>query len=298
MAMSYTSLIGSKSTTGSIKAWVNYSLLDSVTVVDEAQSLLWSLLRTREMLTDFAFTMQVGQSYIDLPARFLDPIGRLYLSSFNTYVRHKDGNFIQSNRTYSETSGTLGADPFATTDGSDTVTVTLASHGFTQDSVFSTTGAATFNGTTIEGTFPVTGIVDANTFTIDISSIDDTPTGTGSGGGSAVDYVCDVLVSGVPVWYGIWNERIYFDTAFFQAALCKLQYYRSPALLSADNESNWLTDRYPRLMRQACITAAADFMKDTNEYNKNLTALTGMVQAVAVENDMQYRGMELDTYTP
>jgi hypothetical protein len=40
------------------------------------------------------------------------------------------------------------------------------------------------------------GITDTNDFTIDITALGTTPTGSGAGGGSVVNYVCDSLVSG------------------------------------------------------------------------------------------------------
>jgi hypothetical protein len=39
-------------------------------------------------------------------------------------------------------------------------------------------------------------------------------------------------------------------------------------------------------------------MKEKDEYQKCLTTLQGMVGAVSVENDMMYRGAQIDTETP
>lgn len=298
MAMTWTSLSAAKGTAGALATWVDYTKLDIPTTIDEAQALLYGLLRTREMMTDFAFTMTVGQSYIPLPARFLDPIGRIYQPSFNLPIRHKDSGFVQQNRNYSETSGTLGTNPFTTTSGSNTVSVALTAHGFSQDSTFYVTGASAFNGVTITGTFPITAITDANDFTIDISILGTAPNASGAGGGASVAYTCDNLVQGVPNWFGIWNENIYFDTAAVQQATCKLQYYQSLPLLSASNLTNFLTNRYPQLMRTACMTSAADFMKDDGEYAKGLARLEKLVMAINAENDMQLRGLELDTDIP
>ena len=66
MAMTYTSLIGSKGTAGAIATWTNYTLLDVVTIVDEAQALIYSLLRTREMLSEYNFSMAANNSFIAL----------------------------------------------------------------------------------------------------------------------------------------------------------------------------------------------------------------------------------------
>lgn len=301
MTMSYTSLVAAKGASGAIATWVNYTLLDIPVIVDEAQALLWGegRLRCRELQTELVFTMPVNGGYQPLPARFLDPIGDIEVATYNSRIRHKDQAYVQNNRTYNETTGTLGTNPFTTTLGSNIVSVAVIAHGFAQDSEFYVTGATAFNGATINGTFPITGITDANNFTIDISILGTTPTASGSGGGSAATYICDALVVGNPYWWGIWDEKIHFDQGFSQISVCRLNYYQSPPLLSATtNPTNFLTVRYPNLMRVACMAAAADFMKDTEEYQKQFTRLSQMIEKIAMENDMQHRGMDLDTYTP
>lgn len=300
MAMSYTSLTAAKGTSGAIATWVNYTKLDIPVIVDEAQTLLYGegRMRFREMMTEVVFTMPVNSSYLALPARFLDPIGPIQTTSFNNRIRHKDSNFIQANSNYSEQTGLLTNNPFTTTNGSNTVNVFLANHGFTQNSIFNSTGATAFNGVTINGTFPINGIVDQNNFTIDISLLGTTPSGSGAGGGSNVNFYCDILTAGTPYFFGIWNENIYFEQAFFQTTLCRLQYYQSLPLLSNSNQTNFITNRYPKLMRHACMAAAAEFMKDDIEYQKWLARLQQAIEATAIENDMQYRGMELDPDIP
>jgi hypothetical protein len=300
MAMSYTSLVAAKGTPSAVATWVNYSLLDVSTIVDEAQSLIFASLRCREMMTDFLFTLPVGGSFIPLPARFLDPIGRIFCPGVTQYIRHKDANFIETTRNYTESSGTLPVTPFTTVNGSNIVTVNLPGHGFSQASIIYLTDTTNFNGITngINGTFNITSIVDVNDFTIDITVLGTTPTASGVGGGAAVPYVCDNLVAAFPQWYGIWNEKIYFDAAFVQTMLCRLQYYQSLPLLSATNQSNFLTTRYPQLLRIACMASAADFMKDDTEYQKQYGKLQAILGQIAVENDGMLRGMELDTETP
>lgn len=299
MAMNYTSLVADKNTVGSIASWVNYAKLQPTVIVDEAQALLYSLLRTREMQAELNFAIQVGGASFSLPSRFLDPIGRICLSSYNVPVRHKDSGFIKDSRNYDETSGTLGANPFTTVSGSDTVTVALAGSGFNQDSVFNTSGATAVGGATINGTFPITSVAtDGNSFTIDISVLGSTPTSSATGGGSAVAYICDNLVQGIPNWWGILGNQLQFDVAFNQASLGRLQYYQSLPLLSSSNLTNFITNRYPHLMRTACVTSAADFMKDDNEYQKGYQRLVALVERTAMDNDGMLRGLELETLTP
>ena len=63
-SMTYTSLIGDKNTAGSIARWVNYSKLDADQILQEAQALLYSMLRVREMRAHFNFNM--AQSLNDI----------------------------------------------------------------------------------------------------------------------------------------------------------------------------------------------------------------------------------------
>ena len=300
MPMSFSSLTAAKGVTGSVATSVDYTKLDIFPLVDEAQTLLYQSLRTREMRTDTSFTIPVGGSFIPLPARFLDPVGRIHMTSVNLSIRHSDENFLQTRtRNYTELSGTLRTNPFTTSTVTPTlVAVNLPGHGFSQDSVFQTSGATAFNGVTIVGTFAIASIIDVNNFNIDITSLGATISASGAGGGSAVTYICDNLIQGLPNWFGIWNENIYFDVGFFQTILCKMQYFQSLPLLSATNQTNFLTNRYPHLLRKACMAMAADFMKDDIEYQKQVTALQALIQQTNIENDMAMRGMELEPEIP
>lgn len=71
--------------------------------------------------------------------------------------------------------------PFATTSGAATVTVTHASHGAAAGDQVSYTGASAINGLTLAGAYTIATVVDANSYTITAAS---TASGTGSGGGT------------------------------------------------------------------------------------------------------------------
>lgn len=297
MAMNYTTLTASKTTPGSLASWVNYSKLDVTTVLDEAQALLYSLLRTREMVTRSVFTMDVGDVFTALPSRFLDPIGRMYAPTLNLQFRYEDISTVDENRIYNSFDGSFGTDPFATTSGSSNVSVTVVAHGFNQGSLINIAGAAAVGGITPNGTFDVVDITDDDTFVIDCGSVG-TASSTTTGGGAAATYTVNVLQQGSPLRWTIWNEQIQFDFAFNEKMAITLTYYQSLPLLSSSNQTNFLTNRYPQLLRTACVASAADFMKDTEEYNKGVQRLTALVQNTNVENDMHWRSMELDTETP
>src|SRR5882672_6086877 len=181
MTMNYTSLVAPKGTAGSIANFISYGKVtpEVPVILDEAQALLYTLLRVREMRTKVRFLMPQGNAVFPLPARFLDPINRMFIPDWNLPLDHKDESFLSQNRSYTPTTGSLGTNPFTTVNGSNTVTVNLPNHGFNQESAFYTTGAVAFNGATIVGTFDVTGIVDTNNFTIDITSLGTTPSASG-----------------------------------------------------------------------------------------------------------------------
>lgn len=296
MAMSYTSLTANKGTSGSIMNWVSYSKLDIPVIVDEAQTLIYVYLRVREMMSKMSMQVPQFGSAVALPTGFLDPIGRIMVPTVNCDLAHKDAGFVMRARNFDETTGALATNPFTTTNGSTQFEVNLPSNNFAQESTITFTGATAANGINFNGTFDIASIVDTDNFICD--TLTNPATTSGPDGGAAVDYVCDSLQGVFPRWFGIWDEAIHFDGSMPQAYTMQLLYYRSLPLLSSTNQTNFLTNRYPHLMRSACQGAAADFMKDSGEYQKCLTRLQAIIQDIRVENDGQYRGMELDTENP
>jgi hypothetical protein len=295
--MTYTSLTAAKGVSGSIANFVSYTKLDLPPIVDEAQALLYLALRVREMRTQFTTLLPTGNSEFPLPARFLDPIGRMKGIDFNLSVRHKDEAFVTGNRSYSQQSGSFGPSPFTTTTGLSTVAVNLVGHNLTQGSTIAIYSAVTTNGITLSSqSFPVVIITDPNNFVID--TVFQTASASGTDGGSSATYIANSLIAAVPAWFAVWDEKIKFDCAANQDFTFTLNYFQSLPLLSSTNQSNFLTNRYPQLVRTAGQAAAADFMKDDTEYNKSATRLGAMIQRVNVENDGLYRGLELDTETP
>lgn len=298
MVMTYTTLIGPKSQSGSILNWVGYSKVDIGTIVDEAQALIYSILRVRQMRFQWVFGLGVGGCKIALPARFLDPIGRL-TDNFGGRYRHLTEEDVTNARIYDTSlSGTFGNNPFTTgAINSGTVTAVLANHGLNQGADLTIANANAVDGVTINGTSLVTSIVDPNTFKFGV--LDAAATlGNVTGGGAAASYTANNLISTSPSKWAVWDEFLQFDGAFTTATQFRLMCYKGLPLLSATNPSNFITDRYPQLMRVACLAAAASFMKDDAEYTKHLTALQGAIQTIAAEDDLMYRGADLYTETP
>ena len=111
------------------------------------------------------------------------------LSGFGTNQKY----YIESGGQYNDvtpvlSTGTLGSNPFTTTSGSKLVTVASTGHGLSPGTWVTFSGAATFNGVTLNGSYEVITVIDGNTYTI----IDGTASGTGSGGGAAVAYTYQI----------------------------------------------------------------------------------------------------------
>jgi hypothetical protein len=76
----------------------------------------------------------------------------------------------------------LGTDPFATTSGSNVVTVTATGHGGQTGDYVTFSGASTFANVDMNGEFTIT-VIDTNSYTVNAST---NASSTTSGGGSAV----------------------------------------------------------------------------------------------------------------
>lgn len=142
----------------------------------------------------------------------------------------------------------LGSNPFATTLGSTTVTVTDSNHGAQTGDYVTYSGAASFNGVTLNGQFQLT-IVNSNSYTITAL----TPANAaGSGGGSAVqvqyNITQNVLTLTNPVNYGV---GIYGTGPY--------GYSQSSVPTSA---SGWTLDRYGNQLL-ACPIGGTIYVYDT-----------------------------------
>lgn len=74
MPMTFTTLVGLKTVSGSIKSWMNYGKIDSEGVLLEAETMIYQRLRVREMRASDTLTVGVGKASVDLPDGFLDPL--------------------------------------------------------------------------------------------------------------------------------------------------------------------------------------------------------------------------------
>lgn len=102
------------------------------------------------------------------------------------------------------------------------------------------------------------------------------------------------LIESVPYRFAIFDEKFQFDCAYEESATINVVGFKRPDDLSIANETNFLTSRYPHLLRVACLTQAYDFMSNTTKYQSNLTMLSALIEKTNAENDLSYRGVEFE----
>lgn len=68
-----------------------------------------------------------------------------------------------------------------------------------------------------------------------------------------------------PLIYYFNQSYIQLDSPPDQQYPYLLTYYQQPAALSGSNATNFLTSRYPRLLRAACMMAGAEWTKESNQ---------------------------------
>jgi hypothetical protein len=117
----------------------------------------------------------------------------------NIRLYQYDSDYTRTNITPVEESGTLGNNPFTTTDTSTTVSVADTAHTRIVGDYVTFAGAALFNGVTISGEYQVISVTDADNYTITHSVA---ATGTGAGGGAAVTYSYELSAGNVSVSLG------------------------------------------------------------------------------------------------
>lgn len=99
------------------------------------------------------------------------------------------------------------------------------------------------------------------------------------------------VFSGKPGAYSIWDELLQFDAKADATYSATLLFYQRPIYLGASNATNFLTTRYPSVLRAACLMAAADMMDDTEEYARFAQRADQLIARANVENDLVHRGV-------
>ena len=103
-----------------------------------------------------------------------------------------------------------------------------------------------------------------------------------------------VLPEGPPSYWCDFDTTIQFNTKADQAYTAKMVFFKKPDLLSGSNLTNWLTDRYPSLLRRVCLMFAAEARKEFEMMNNAEIKALQSIEEIKVESDLAMRGVELD----
>lgn len=94
------------------------------------------------------------------------------------------------------------------------------------------------------------------------------------------------LLSGSPSCWSIVGVTAHIDVSAVAAFSGELMYYALPAVLSGTNTTNFLTTRYPSLLRYACMMKAYEHMKKTDDAKGYMMLMMAGVQSAAASNDL------------
>lgn len=98
-----------------------------------------------------------------------------------------------------------------------------------------------------------------------------------------------VLGTGTPSRWTIVGETAYVDVLPTTAMSGTILYYKTPTALSASNETNFMTTRYPSLLRHACLFIAHQHMKDMDAATASFQLMEAEIAAANQTNEMWRR---------
>jgi hypothetical protein len=93
------------------------------------------------------------------------------------------------------------------------------------------------------------------------------------------------LEEGEPSRWSIIGTTAHVDVACESAYSGKLMYYKRPAALSVSNLTNFLTIRYPTLLRMACMSKAFEHMKLWGQAQTYLALMEAEVAKASATNE-------------
>lgn len=100
------------------------------------------------------------------------------------------------------------------------------------------------------------------------------------------------LYDGTPSCWTIIGTTAYIDTTIDDTDNYsgQLMYFAQPTALSVSNETNFLTTRYPTLLRHACMFKAYEHMKDAQQAATYMQLAEVALAEAMRTNDMWRRG--------
>lgn len=250
MAINWTTLTGAKTVSGSIANWVNRSDLPTENILLEAEAWIYSYLRTREMMTEEVLRIRAGNGTVDNNSATV---------------------LIDNQEVFNTGAGRVGATIDNVTDGSRTTIASVDSatqittnaltggtnNTWTAGDEYDIKGTAVFHLTSLSNTFLDPIRLRPFEWGRNLTYVheDQLLTYRDSGG--------LLTEAETPTHWTIRGEDIYVDVDLTENFGCHMTYYFQPEGLSVTNETNFITIRYPTMLRYACLAFAYEHMKDS-----------------------------------
>jgi hypothetical protein len=99
-----------------------------------------------------------------------------------------------------------------------------------------------------------------------------------------------------PIVYYFNKSYIQLDSPPDQAYPYALTYFQQPAALSASNPTNFLTSRYPRLLRAACMVGVSEWTKEAGSGTFDRTYWMGitedLIEEAQIDSDRSKRATQ------
>lgn len=108
-----------------------------------------------------------------------------------------------------------------------------------------------------------------------------------------------VLDSGDPYYFSVVGEKIEFNSTVINAALWRMLYYKTPDYLSDSLQTNFLTTRYPHLLRSGCLAMAAVFEHDDASYGREMQRFSAVLSGINTQADLDdHAGIDIRIIGP
>ena len=102
-----------------------------------------------------------------------------------------------------------------------------------------------------------------------------------------------LFASSTPACWSILGETAYIDVLLDANFVGILTYYATPSALSVSNTTNFLTRRYPRLLRRSCMAIGFEHMKDTSRAQEYYGLAMADIMEANKTNEMHRRGQSI-----
>lgn len=99
-------------------------------------------------------------------------------------------------------------------------------------------------------------------------------------------WTAGVLDDGDPSFYAVFGEQLNFDATTQTAWTLRASYFVQPDDLSSSRKTNFLTTRYPHMLRMACLATGARFNHDDEVFQREQRLLFASIEEVNAADEM------------